>query len=308
MKRLRKRATTWLSALVVLAGGAWGYFSADGPGAQIVFLDIGQGDATFIRSPEGRTALIDGGRGQRRLLDLLEELGLEAGMDTIDLMIASHADFDHIGGLVGAAEEFPPRNFMDNTVVHDTLAYENLLVAIDEAGSRLLEPTRRTIDLGSLRLEILPPPLTTRDQNTNSIGVVVHHGSFTVLIAGDATHSTQTYWRATYPNALTSIEVYRSAHHGSDTGDSLEFLQFIDPEVVVVSVGEGNPYGHPEPEAMASYNAITDQVFRTDEVSHVAVGSAGNGQFGYDLATGQLEITPTVDVVAVVENVLSAFR
>lgn len=144
---MKKQMTKVVSALVVILLGAWGYFAAEGDGAQVVFLDVGQGDATFIRAPGGQTALIDGGRGQARLEQLLEELGMRPG-DPIDVMIASHADFDHIGGLVGAAETFPPRNFMDNSVPHDTQAYANLLEAVDVAGSRLLEPIRRRISLG----------------------------------------------------------------------------------------------------------------------------------------------------------------
>jgi len=295
-----------ISAVVVLLAGAWGYLAADGDGAQVVFLDVGQGDATFIRAPEGQIALIDGGRGQARLEELLEDLGMTPG-DAIDVMIASHADFDHIGGLVGAAETFPPRNFMDNSVPHDTQAYANLLTAIDAAGARLLEPTRRRINLGSVRLEILPPPLRNDEQNSNSIGVVVHHGTFTTFIAGDATEDTQTYWRETYPNAFNSIEVYRSAHHGSNTGDQATFLQFIAPEIVVVSVGEGNPYGHPTSETMASYRSVTQRVMRTDEVGHVAVATAGSGHFGYEMATGVLEAVPSVDVVALLTGVLETF-
>lgn len=303
---MKKPLTKVVSALVIVLLGAWGYLAADGDGVQMVFLDVGQGDATFIRAPEGQTALIDGGRGQARLEQLLEELGMRPG-DPIDVMIASHADFDHIGGLVGAAETFPPRNFMDNSVPHDTQAYANLLEAVDVAGSRLLEPTRRRINLGSVRLEILPPPLTNGDQNSNSIGVVVHHGTFTTFIAGDATEATQTYWRETYPEAFNGIEVYRSAHHGSDTGDQASFLQFVAPELVVVSVGEGNPYGHPTPDAMASYASITNRILRTDEVGHIAVATAGSGHFGYEVATGVLEATPSVDVVALLTGVLETF-
>ena len=304
---MKKQMTKVVSALVVILLGAWGYFAAEGDGAQVVFLDVGQGDATFIRAPGGQTALIDGGRGQARLEQLLEELGMRPG-DPIDVMIASHADFDHIGGLVGAAETFPPRNFMDNSVPHDTQAYANLLEAVDAAGSRLLEPTRRRINLGSVRLEILPPPLTASDQNSNSIGVVVHHGAFTALIAGDATHDTQDYWLETYPDAFASIEVYRSAHHGSDTGDAEAFMQFISPEVVIVSVGEGNPYGHPTPAAMSSYRNVTDRVLRTDEVGHIAVATAGSGHFGYEVAIGVLEAVPRVDVVALLTGLLETFR
>jgi beta-lactamase superfamily II metal-dependent hydrolase len=303
---MKSKKTTFVSALLVVLLAALGFFAAEGEGAQVVFLDVGQGDATFIRAPEGQTALIDGGRGQAHLEGLLEELGMIPG-ESLDVMIASHADFDHIGGLVGAAQTFPPRNFMDNSVPHGTQAYANLLEAVDAAGSRLLEPTRRRINLGSVHLEILPPPLTSDEQNDNSIGVVVHHGTFTVFIAGDATEDTQNYWRETYPDAFTSIEVYRSAHHGSDTGDQTTFVQFIAPEVVIVSVGEGNSYGHPTPAAMASYRSVTSSILRTDEVGHVAVATAGSGHFGYEVATGVLEATPSVDVVALLTGLLETF-
>ncbi|MEZ4632175.1 MAG: MBL fold metallo-hydrolase, partial [Deinococcales bacterium] len=214
-KRRFPRILSLLAAIVIAFLGYQLATSKDAPSLQITFLDVGQGDATFIRSPDGRTVLIDSGKSGSHIVSLLNDLGVVQ----LDLMIASHADFDHIGGQPDVALAFKPKAFIDNGLEHDTQTYQELLTNIKSVGSVVLEASRRSIALGDVYIELLPPPLLWDDQNGNSVGVIVRYGAFAALISGDATDREQDYWIENYPDAFANIDVYRSAHHGAGTGD-----------------------------------------------------------------------------------------
>jgi len=241
---------------------------------QIIFLDVGQGDAVYLRSPEGRTVLIDGGRPTRLVAGYLDDLGVAQ----LDLVIASHADADHIGGLVEAIARFRPRFFMDNGVPHTTQTYQRLLESVDTAGSQYLEATERQLELGTLTLQILPPPRFNDDQNDNSIGVVLSYGDFRAAFLGDATTRTQRYWLSHYQAHLIDLDLYKAAHHGARTGDTPEIMATLRPTKVVISVGANNTYGHPARQALESYASVGARIYRTDLQGHVSVvvESGGN--------------------------------
>ena len=299
----KKRGIGFVVLLLIAIASYLGW-GISGDGLLVVYMDVGQGDATFIRAPGGQTALIDGGRGGVRMVEMLEELGVER----LDLMIASHADFDHIGGLVRAAEQFTPRVFIDNSLPHSTQAYENLLLAIDQAGSEYLDPSHRRIRLGEVELEILPPPLQTSDQNSNSVGVILRYGNFRSFIPGDATHAQQDWWLEQHSDSLSPVTIYRAAHHGSSTGDDLAFLQRLEPDIIVVSVGANNPYGHPHAESMRNYQQSGARILRTDEVGHISVAVSASGYFGHRVETGVLGAEAQLDIAALARSLLAMLR
>jgi competence protein ComEC len=284
-RAVRWRREHWLGLLVLLvAVVVLLYATPSRPALQVVFLDVGQGDAVLIRSPDGQTALYDGGRSSGRLMELLERLGVTH----LDFAIASHADFDHIGGLVRAVEVFPPRYFMDNGMPHTTQAYENLLAAVEAGGSTYLEANERTLTLGEVELQVLPPPYSGSDQNENSIGIIVRYGAFQAVLTGDASTAQQMFWQEQYAEGLEGTDIYKAAHHGSSTGDQAEFLQVVQPEVVVIGVGQENQYGHPHREALASYQDVGARIYRTDKDGHVTVNVPEPGTLGYQIDTGAL--------------------
>lgn len=234
---------------------------------QIIFLDVGQGDAVYLRSPEGQTVLIDGGRPARLVADYLDELGVTQ----LDLVIASHADADHIGGLVEVMTRLRPRFFMDNGVPHTTQTYQRLLEAVDASGSQYLEASERRLELGPLTLQILPPPRFNDDQNDNSVGVVLSYGEFRAAFLGDATLRTQRHWLSRYQAHLADLDLYKAAHHGARTGDTPEIMAALRPAMVAISVGEGNTYGHPTRQALESYASVGARIYRTDQQGHLSI-------------------------------------
>ena len=129
--------------------GAWAQ-----PPLRIAFLDVGQGDAVLIESPSGQAVLYDGGPAAETALRYLEQ----RGVDTLDLVVASHNHADHIGGLAAVLRRYRPRFYLDNGVPATTQTYRRVLQAVEAAGSQLLEPTSRRINLGDVVLHVLPPP------------------------------------------------------------------------------------------------------------------------------------------------------
>ena len=247
---------------------------------QIHFLDVGQGDSVLLIGTGGQTVLYDGGRWDDDALPYLQALGVEA----LDLVIASHPDADHIGGLDTVIRAYKPRFYMDNSLGTDTRVYRDLLAAVEEAGSQVLEPTRRTISLGEASLEIIPPPLIeSYGRNSNSIGVVLDFGDFEAALTGDAEREQFEWWLENTPEYLREVEVYKSSHHGSKNGDTLESMQTWQPEAVVIGVGEDNPYNHPTEQALSLYRGVGATIYRTDRDGAVVVTARADG--GYSVVT-----------------------
>lgn len=268
---------------------------------QVVFLDVGQGDAIFIRAPEGQTALIDGGESGAAIADYLSTLGVTQ----LDLMVASHAHFDHIGGLIDTVAAYPPKTFMDNGIPHTSQAYQDLLRAVDEAGSTYLEASERSISLGSVTLRVLPPPHESDEQNENSVGIYLSYGDFEALLLGDATSEEQAWWLARYPDLLSEVEVYKASHHGSRTGDEATFLRTLSPEVVVISAGLDNSYGHPHQEALSSYHAVDASIYRTDQLGSITISVPKTGMVGYEVFTGEVRPNAKASVKALLAELFA---
>ena len=240
----------------------------------ITFLDVGQGDAVLIRSPEGQTALIDSGPG----VDIIPSL-TRLGVDTLDLVVASHPHADHIGGMWQVFQALPVRFYMDNGQPHTTTTY---YVVMQELRSReeitYLQATPRTISLGSTNLHVLPlPEYRSSNLNNSSIGLVVEHGSFRAFLSGDSERTEQMYFLQA--GAVPDVTLLKAPHHGSDDSNSEFFLDAASPEVIVISVGYGNSYGHPKPSALYTYQRYAEYLLRTDMHGEITVSGYPDGSY-----------------------------
>ncbi len=242
---------------------------------RIDFLDVGQGDAALVRAPGGQTLLVDAGPNDR-VVEHLERLGVER----IDLFIASHNHADHIGGAAAVVRAFPVRFVMDNAIPHTTVTYRRWLEALAEADVPLLEPERRSIELGEARLEIVPPPGDPAlGHNDNSVGVLLEYGEFRAFFGGDAEGPLWDWWVAEHPELLPPVQVHKASHHGSRAGDTAEGLARLRPRVVVVSAGRENQYGHPHAAALALYDGVGAEVRTTAEEGTITVLARSDGSF-----------------------------
>lgn len=246
-------------------------------GAQVTirFLDVGQGDAILIRSPEGKTALIDGGRSAARLTDALKQYGVTR----LDLMIATHADADHIAGLVPAAA-LKPRLFINNGLGGTTQTWERLVAALQDVNATFAKASNQTVNLGSVKLRVMaPPPGMPDEQNTNSVGLAVQFGEFRALMTGDSETPETEGWLAQERADLRGpFQVYKSIHHGASNGDNAAWLANVRPQNVVISVGQ-NSYGHPTDSALRLYRQSGARVYRTDRQGTVTFQGRADGTY-----------------------------
>jgi len=267
----------WMALLSPL--GVW----AQGKPVEVVFLDVGQGDAIVVRAPEGQTALIDAGPGVD-LSAALERLGVER----LDLVVASHPHADHIGGMWQVLESVPVRFYMDNGQPHTTATYLSVMRTLrSRPDISYLESVPRTLSLGSVSIRVLPLPAhASSNPNNHSVGLVVEHGEFRAFLSGDSERPELDHFLRA--GAVPDVTLLKAPHHGSDDAVSEPFLSTARPEVVVISVGYGNRYGHPSVAALSTYPRYAKEVYRTDLHGQVTVAGYGDGS--YEVSLGQTVI------------------
>ncbi len=272
----------WRAALLAL----WWIVGTPGAASagqlRIDFLDVGQGDASLITSPSGKTVLIDGGPPESA-----ERLGARLARlrAPIDLVVLTHRHLDHLGGLEKVVATVGARSYLDAPFPHPSREYARLMRLLAERGTKVRDaaPGRR-IDLGGgATLTLLGPPEpplhgTRSDVNANSVVLRVDYGAFSALFAGDAEAPTERWLldRAAAGSGALRARVVKVAHHGSRYASTPRFVAAVSPEVAVVSAGAGNSYHHPAPSTVARWKAAGARVFRTDLDGEVTVLSDGH--------------------------------
>ena len=253
-----------------------------GESVRVTFLDVGQGDAVLIQSPEGQDALVDAGWSSP--LTSLRALDV----DELELLVATHPHADHIGGIADVINAIPVRFYMDNGQTHTTATYQNLASTLEQQTDityLIAEP--RSISLGSVGIEVLPLlPVASTDFNNRSIGLVVRYGEFAAFLSGDSEVEELSFW--TQQDVVPDVTVLKAPHHGSDDGFTSEFLEDSEPEVIAISVGS-NTYGHPHAEAMQAYTYTAETVLRTDLDGQITIVGYKDGR--YEIVLGQEVLT-----------------
>lgn len=214
----------------------------------VSFLDVGQGDAILIEGPTGIEMLIDGGKDRSVLRELPRVMG---PLDrSIDVVVATHPDADHIGGLPAVLDRYSVSYYFDQEKIGDTSIYEHLENSVDrERGVQegLLRSGVR-IHLGNgAYADVLHPEENAevlRETNDASVSMRIVYGETEFMLTGDAPVWVEDRMVKRYGVTLKS-DVLKAGHHGSKTSTSPAFLSAVDPMIVVVSAGKDNSYGHP---------------------------------------------------------------
>ncbi|MBC8465129.1 MAG: MBL fold metallo-hydrolase [Parcubacteria group bacterium] len=245
---------------------------------RVAFLNVGQGDAIFIEH-RGVQILVDGGRGG----NVLSTLGdvMPFWDRSIDMLIATHPDADHIGGFPEVLDRFDVEYVIESGNVSDTGVYEAFANAIVKEGcEHTIARAGYIIQLSnSAYIEFLFPDrmleeVAKWEANTSSLIARVVHGENTFLLTGDAPASVETYLAGLYGDRADS-DVLKAGHHGSDTSSATVFLAATTPETVVVSAGCDNRYGHPDKEVIDRIEALGAELLGTCEEGAIVFESDG---------------------------------
>lgn len=243
---------------------------------KVSFLDIGQGDSIFIEAPNGNQVLIDGGSNRA----VLKELGKVMPFydRTIDAVIATHPDKDHIGGLVEVLKNYRADMVMEPGVSSDTGVYQELEKTIaDKNLPRILARRGMLLNLGEgARLNILFPDRNTEDWETNTASIVAKlvYGNNSFLLTGDSPIAIENYLSMIDGRNLKS-DVLKAGHHGSRTSTSESFASLVSPEYAVISAGKNNKYGHPHKEVLDILEKIKAVILKTYEKGTIIFKSDG---------------------------------
>ena len=260
-------------------------YAAPNQNLQVSFINVGQGDSALIRDSNNFDILIDGGKssaGPTVVAYLRDQ-----GVDDIDVMVASHADSDHIGGLIDVLEatDIPVESVIYSGYPGDTITWSDFVTAVANEGITLtVAQFPQTYTWGETTAHILNPETGLVNPETNDVSVVVllEHGNNRFLFPGDIDSTIE----ATVVARGTPVaaEILKVPHHGSQYSSSDLFLSAVQPKEAIISVGD-NSYGHPADATIARLIAAGARVWRTDQNGTIWVTSDG---LGY-LITSQYE-------------------
>ncbi len=225
---------------------------------KVYFLDIGQGDAIYVRTPSGHDMLIDGGPSNMVLRRLAEVMPWYD--KSIDVVIETHPDADHIGGLPHVFERYRVGLFIEPGIESKNAIDDEIRRILKEKGIESQIGRRGTrINFGDgSSFDILYPDKdvsSLKETNDASIVGQIKYGSTSVMLTGDAPKSVESYLVRLDAEKLES-QILKAGHHGSKTSSGEEFIKMVNPEKIIISAGKNNRYKHPSEEVMALFASL----------------------------------------------------
>ncbi len=239
------------------------------------FLDVGQADAALILC-DGESMLIDGGNAEDSSLvyTCLKNLDISH----LNYIVCTHAHEDHVGGLSGALQFASVDHALAPVEAYDSRAFQSFVKYLDQQGKSIEIPEAGdTFPLGSAQVEVLGPVRESDDTNNTSIVLKITYGETSFLFTGDAERQEEEDILNT--GASLKSTVLKVGHHGSDTSTTYPFLREVMPEYAVISVGEGNSYGHPTENTLSRLKDAGAQIYRTDLMGDIICTSDGTNVF-----------------------------
>jgi len=249
----------------------------------VTFIDVGQGDAIFVRFPRGSTLLVDaGGLAFSSAFDIGDRVVApvirDAGFRRLDIVALTHGDPDHIGGAASIVSEFRPREVWEGIPVPRAEPLTALRLQTQRSGARwanVYARDRAVID----DVEVVARHPSVADwerqkvRNDDSLVLELRWRDVSVLLTGDIGRAVERTLAETIPPAR--LRVMKVPHHGSLTSSTTEFVNAMHPNIAVVSAGRANHFGHPVPEVLERYRAVGAEIFRTDQDGAVTVATDG---------------------------------
>lgn len=252
---------------------------------EVVFFDIGEGDSIFIETPQRHQILIDGGPTSAILEKLVDEMPFFDR--TIDLIILTHPEKDHLFGLLEVLKRYKVKNILWTGIIRETAEWqewkrliekEGAEIKITQSGQKIIFPVVQNSydrgNFGQLVLNILFPSENLeghvlKDSNDTSIVAKLVFREISFLFTGDITKRAEKDLRV-------DSDVLKVAHHGSKSSSGSDFLEAVSPEIAVISAGKDNRYGHPHQEVLETLERYGITVLRTDRNGDIKIISDGS--------------------------------
>ena len=274
------------AALFAAPAGALSAQVKDKGKLKVTYINVQMGDATLIEFPSGKTMLIDGGRGYIKYYkfdagtEIIMPYLARNGINKLDYVVATHSDFDHMGGLMSVIDHIPTGNFIEPGLSTTSWTYRVLLKLVDEKGINYIQAKKGLlIDTGdsAVACEILAPETIEEKlgSNDNSVVIKLTYGGVSFLFTGDAEKKEERMLTETYGEALSST-FYKAGHHGSLTSSNDFFMEAVDPEYVIISAGKNNQYGLPVQKRVDDFLALGAEIYRTDMHGTITVMTDGD--------------------------------
>ncbi|MWV45018.1 MBL fold metallo-hydrolase [Paenibacillus sp. HJL G12] len=246
---------------------------ADGQKLKVYFLDVGQGASQLLVTPSGKTMLIDAGNNDKEqtMLDYMKKYHISK----LDVVIGTHPDADHIGGLDKVIDQIPVETIYMPKVQSNTKTFESLLNSIKNKGLKVkTAKAGLSWDLDDqVHVDMLAPKGTYEDTNNMSAVVKVTYGRHSFLLTGDAEAESEKAMLAS--GADLQADVMLVGHHGSNSSTTLNFLKQVNPKYAVIQVGKDNKYGHPKSAILNRLQKQGVEVYRNDKQGTIEITTDG---------------------------------
>jgi competence protein ComEC len=252
----------------------------DGDHFRVTFLDVGQGDSAVIELPDGQVVLIDGGATYERFdmgRAVVAPFLWNRGIRTIDQVIGTHPQLDHVGGLAWIVRHFTVKHYWGSGETREELFYQRLQQSLVFQGLQevVVSEGKEIVSSGPCRLVVLNPPANTyldvprheshlngHELNNRSVVTRLTCGNHTMLFAADVEHNGLS--RMTHSPSHGPVEVLKVPHHGAVSSLNHDWLASLHPQYAVFSAGRHNPYRHPASTVLDAYGSEGSRVLRTD--------------------------------------------
>lgn len=233
---------------------------------KVYFLDVGQGDAIFIETPNGNQVLIDGGPDEKVVSELSSVMPFYDR--DIDLVVATHPHADHITGLIEVLKRYEVAHILEAKDIYKSPVFERWTRTVKEEKANETEAiVGKVFDLGNeITLTVLTPDksyegIVLKEPHQANVAAMLKYGSLKILLTGDMEMPMER--KLLLDGQDVSANVLKIGHHGSKTSSTQMFLDGVSPKVAFIEVGK-NSYGHPSPEVLARLENSGIKYYRTD--------------------------------------------
>ena len=237
---------------------------------KVTFVDVGQADCILIQE-ENKNMLIDAGNNEdgNKLVKYFNSLNIH----DFEYIVGTHPHEDHIGGLDDVINNFDVKTIYMPDVITTTKTFEDVIDAADKKNLSITIPKiGDTFKLENATIKIIYTGTDATDLNNTSIVLKLIYGNTSFLFTGDATSKVEEQ----ILNSNVEATVLKVGHHGSKYSSTNDFLKKVNPKYAVISVGNGNSYGHPADTTINKLNRLGINIYRTDELGSIIMISDGN--------------------------------